>query len=713
LIHESIVGMTVKGNLPKAIIAINIPQAYLEYRSDIWNPPALWSEGINGVILDYNIAANSIFDHRSGGNNSTFASANGATGVNIGAWRLRADWQASYQHIENQNSQNQQNFNWNRFYAYRALPNLKSQLVLGESYLYSDLFDSFRFTGASLSSDINMLPPNLRGYAPQVTGVAQTNARVVVSQLGRIIYQTQVPAGPFKIQDLNDSVSGTLNVRVEEEDGTVREFNVDTASIPFLTRPGSIRYKTTIGRPSTYDHKVQGDLFFSGEFSWGVTNGWSLFGGSINSSDYNALSAGIGRDLLAFGALSFDITQSFANFDEQRNLQGRSYRLNYAKRFEEMNSQIQFAGYRFSEKDFISMSDFLILNGDLPRRYGRSKEMYNVSLSQNLPSYNTSISLSLNHQTYWDSQNRDYYSLSINQILNIGSIKNANLSLSAYQNKSDTSDTGAYLSLSLPLSSGARVSYSLSHNDADTRNQLGYFDRINDSTNYQISASHSDKFNNSAGAFISHTGERIQVNANINHIENSYTSIGGSSQGGLTITAKGADFHRNSTLGGTRLLVDTDQVAGIPVNGNGLSTTSNYFGKAVITDLSNYTRNQIKVDINKLPKNSEVIDSVAKMSLTQGAIGFQKINVISGQKKMLTLKLSDGDFLAFGTPILNSQDQTVGMVDNDGLAYLSGIRLGEKMVAQLGNSQECSFTFTESNLSKDESDALVCELQNK
>jgi len=39
--------------------------------------------------------------------------------------------------------------------------------------------------------------------------------------------------------------------------------------------------------------------------------------------------------------------------------------------------------------------------------------------------------------------------------------------------------------------------------------------------------------------------------------------------------------------------------------------------------------------------------------------------------------------------------------------------LGEKMVAQLGNSQECSFTFTESNLSKDESDALVCELQNK
>ncbi|ENC0234279.1 TPA: fimbria/pilus outer membrane usher protein, partial [Shigella sonnei] len=26
-----------------------------------------------------------------------------------------------------------------------------------------------------------MLPPNIRGYAPQITGIAETNARVVVS----------------------------------------------------------------------------------------------------------------------------------------------------------------------------------------------------------------------------------------------------------------------------------------------------------------------------------------------------------------------------------------------------------------------------------------------------------------------------------------------------------------------------------------------------
>ncbi len=54
-----------------------------------------------------------------------------------------------------------------------------------------------------------MLPPNLRGYAPEITGVATTNATVIVSQQGRIIYQEQVAAGPFRIQNLSDATTGS------------------------------------------------------------------------------------------------------------------------------------------------------------------------------------------------------------------------------------------------------------------------------------------------------------------------------------------------------------------------------------------------------------------------------------------------------------------------------------------------------------------------
>ncbi len=83
-----------------------------------------------------------------------------------------------------------------------------------------------------------MLPPNLRGYAPEVVGVARTNAKVTIRQQERVLYETQVAAGPFRIQDVNDAVTGELNVRVEEQDGSVQEFVLNTASIPYLTRRG-------------------------------------------------------------------------------------------------------------------------------------------------------------------------------------------------------------------------------------------------------------------------------------------------------------------------------------------------------------------------------------------------------------------------------------------------------------------------------------------
>ncbi len=97
-------------------------------------------------------------------------------------------------------SKNEHDFQWSRPYVYKALTSIKAKLTLGEDYFNTDLFDSFRFTGVGLRSDILMLPPNLRGYAPEITGVATTNATVIVSQQGRIIYQEQVAAGPFRIK---------------------------------------------------------------------------------------------------------------------------------------------------------------------------------------------------------------------------------------------------------------------------------------------------------------------------------------------------------------------------------------------------------------------------------------------------------------------------------------------------------------------------------
>lgn len=157
--------------------------------------------------------------------------------MNVGAWRFRADWQGNYSHRTDNSGGNEQNWSWNRYYLYRSIAAARAKLTLGEDYLSSDMFDSFRYTGASLISDDSMLPPNLRGYAPEVVGIAKTNAKVTISQQGRVIYETTVAAGPFRIQDLSNAISGKLDVKVAEEDGSSSQYQIDTATIPYLSRP--------------------------------------------------------------------------------------------------------------------------------------------------------------------------------------------------------------------------------------------------------------------------------------------------------------------------------------------------------------------------------------------------------------------------------------------------------------------------------------------
>lgn len=278
--ESSLKGMEVRGDLATSLLYISIPQAYLEYTSDDWDPPARWDEGIAGGVLDYSLNGQAQQQLR-GGERSYNVSGNGTAGVNLGAWRVRADWQGQFNHQSDGGVNTSKRLDWSRYYVYRALSDMGAKLTIGEDYLDSGLFDGFRFGGLNLRSDDSMLPPNLRGYAPEVVGVAKSNARVTISQQGRVLYETQVAAGPFRIQDISDAISGELNVRVEEQDGSVQEFQMNTANIPYLMRPGLIRYKLAAGKPSDIDHRYYGPMFGTGEFSWGVSNGWSLYGGAL------------------------------------------------------------------------------------------------------------------------------------------------------------------------------------------------------------------------------------------------------------------------------------------------------------------------------------------------------------------------------------------------------------------------------------------------
>ncbi|OKB64582.1 fimbrial assembly protein [Serratia marcescens] len=687
---RSLEGMEVRGDLSAAALYLNIPQAYLEYTAENWDPPARWDNGIPGILFDYNLNAQSQRQQKQG-TQAYNLSGNGTVGANVGAWRLRADWQSRFEHQGGNRAANRSSWDWSRYYAYRAIPRIGAKLTVGENFLYSDIFSSFRFTGASLVTDDNMLPPNLRGYAPEVTGIARTNAKVVIRQQGRVLYETQVAAGPFRIQDINNAVNGQLDVRVEEQDGSVQEFSMDTASIPYLTRPGSVRYKMSAGRPSDYRHQSNGPIFGTGEFSWGVSNGWSLYGGTVAGGDYNALAVGVGRDLMMFGALSFDTTQSRAKLKNQGTLGGGSYRLSYSKRFDDYDSQVTFAGYRFSQRNFMSMGEYLDAQA-FGSRANSSKEMYTLSFNQQVRDLGLSIFLDYDHQTYWNRPANDRYKLTLARYFDIGRFRNLSLSLSAYRNKyNGANDDGMYLSLSMPWGNNGSLSYNGSMSRSDNSHQIGYYDRLNERDSYQLSSGIS-RNGAMASGYYSHEGDVNQMSASASYQAGQYSSLGLSMQGGATATLQGAALHRSSTAGGTRMMLDTDGVPGIPIRGYTAPIMSNRFGKAVMVDVSNYYRNQFNIDLNALPDTAEVSGSVTQATLTEGAIGYRHFEVISGEKAMAIVRLADGTSPPFGATVLNRKKQEVGIINDDGNVYLSGINAGETMTVNWGGIAQCGFT---------------------
>ena len=697
----SLEGMDAKGDLASNSLYLSIPQAFLEYTAPDWDPPALWDDGIAGALFDYNL--NATRNNPQDGDKTTDMSGNGTAGFNMGAWRLRADWQAQKQ-SGSDNEQSGKAWDWSRYYAYRAVKALRSKLTVGEDYLDSDLFDNFRFAGASLKSDDNMLPPNLRGYAPEITGVAKTNAKVTVKQQGRVLYETQVAAGPFRIQDLNDAVSGKLDVTVTEQDGSVSTFQVDTANIPYLSRPGSVRFKAAVGKPNDTDHTSQGPVFGTGEFSWGINNGWSLYGGLLGSQDYNEASIGIGRDLLAFGAVSFDITRSKAKLPDEGTTSGNSYRVSYSKRFDEYDSQITFAGYRFSDKNFMSMEDYLDTRYDDADNY-TDKQLYTITFNKQFRDSGISIYANYSHQTYWNSPADDRFNVSVSKYFDIASFKDISANLSLYRSLSDgVKDDTIYLSISIPLGNGASVSY---NNQFNSSQNISYNKTIDNNNNYSLSAGRSSEGDASFNGFYTHNGDIAQMTGNAAYQQGQYSSVGLSLTGGMTATTKGAALHSVNSPGDTRLMVDTGGVSGVPINGISGTTKTNFFGKAVISGVNSYYRTDTSIDVSQLDDNVEAIKSVTQATLTEGAIGYRSFDVLAGEKMMAIIRLKDGSSPPFGATVYNSTQHETGIVNDNGMVYLTGMVPNTTMTVAWDGKVQCELQLPKVLRSPTDADAAA------
>ncbi|STQ45096.1 Heat shock protein E [Ewingella americana] len=446
--------------LPEARIAfdsneqrldISIPQIYLRQRAQGSVNPALWDSGVTAAMLGYNLNA---YNSQAGNYQykSLYAGIN--AGFNLGGWYLRHN--GSY----NATDHGEKHYSTINTYVQRDIPTLQGQLLLGQSNTQGQLFDTLPFTGVQLATDERMLPESLRGYAPDIHGIARTNARVTVRQSGQIIYETTVTPGEFLINDLYPTgYGGDLEVTVREADGSEQRFLVPYSSVAQLLRPGSNRYALVAGKLRNQFLHTNPQLY-QGTWQRGLSNIVTGYGGLQTSQDYYALQLG-----LAFGtpvgAVAADVTQARAHLnDDGLSSSGQSYRVTYSKSISETRSNLSVAAYRFSTSGYLDFNTAAETRDYLERGLGdsnlwRAKNRATVTASQGLPGSWGQFYISSSLQDYWNKSGSDkQYQLGYNnqfQSLSWG------INASRSQSGNGISQNNYQLTFSFPLGRAASV----------------------------------------------------------------------------------------------------------------------------------------------------------------------------------------------------------------------------------------------------------------
>ncbi len=487
---------------------------------------------------------------------------------------------------------------------------------------------------------------------------------------------------PFELPDLSQNISGNLDVSVRESDGSVRTWQVNTASVPFMARQGQVRYKVAAGRPlygGTHNNSTVSPDFLLGEATWGAFNNTSLYGGLIASTgDYQSAALGIGQNMGLLGALSADVTRSDARLPHGQKQSGYSYRINYAKTFDKTGSTLAFVGYRFSDRHFLSMPEYLQRRATDGGDAWHEKQSYTVTYSQSVPVLNMSAVLSVSRLNYWNAQSNNNYMLSFNKVFSLGDLQGLSASVSFARNQytGGGSQNQVYATISIPWGDSRQVSYSVQKdNRGGLQQTVNYSDFHNPDTTWNISAGHNRYDTGSNSSFSGSVQSRLpwgQAAADATLQPGQYRSLGLSWYGSVTATAHGAAFSQSMAGNEPRMMIDTGDVAGVPVNGN--SGVTNRFGVGVVSAGSSYRRSDISVDVAALPEDVDVSSSVISQVLTEGAVGYRKIDASQGEQVLGHIRLADSASPPFGALVVSGKSgRTAGMVGDGGLAYLTGL----------------------------------------
>lgn len=693
-------------------LEVNLPQAAQVRHPQGFISSELWETGVPSATLGYNLSAFRMASNGAPAATQTYLGLIG--GIHLGDWHLRHNgsysWQTQGGHDGYQSVAT---------YVQHDLVAWRSQLTVGDRFTDGSLFDSLGIRGATLASDDRMLPESLRQYSPLIRGTANGNAHVKITQNGNTLYETNVAAGEFRIDDLTPTgYGGDLLVTVTEADGSQRSFSVPYAAVAQSLRPGISRYQLSIGELREHQVKNHANVA-QATLQRGFTNLLTGYTGAQAANGYVAALVGASFNT-RYGALSVDLTRAHASIAGVKQTRGQSLRMSYSKFLNPTNTSITVAAYRYSSRGFWGARDALtardlLTRGQDPGQISRQRDQFQLTLSQPFGGRMGNVYASGSRTGFWDrSGSLAQFQVGYSNNLTLRGLNvSYNLSLERQRNTRydrprpprpfsrpddlfGRQENRFMANVSIPLGHSSRspmLSSGFTHdNRSGSSEQVSVSGSLgrDEVVSYGVSASHAGG-TNSGSASAQYRSSFATLSAGVAG-GSGYTqqSLGMSGM----VAVHGGGVTLGNALGETMAIVEAKGAEGARVNNMaGLHIDSR--GYAVVPYLMPYTTNSINIDPKGIPLDVELQSTTEQVVPRANAVVLVRFTTARGRAVMMSVRLADGSTLPFGTDVRDEKGDNVGIVAQGGRLFARGLNESGRLIATWGTreSERCTFAY--------------------
>jgi len=663
-------------------LSLSVPQIYTNQAVRGYVDPSQWDAGINAGVIGY---TTNVYRSTSRGQGQTAGYVGLNASAKLGSWHLNTLGSLSWAERGGKHYQNTATF------LQHDIPSWQAQFEAGDTFTSGEMFDSVRVRGMRLYTDDRMLPQSMRGYAPIVHGVAQTNAHVIIRQRGYIIYDANVAPGPFAIDDLYPTgYGGDLDVEVTEADGRVQRFSVPFSAVTQLLRAGQNRWSITAGKVEQ-QNLLDTPYVVQGTFQRGINNAVTGYTGLTLAIGYGAALVGAAVNT-PVGAFSADVTRATNHAPNQASTSGTSAKIAYNKNINETGTNLSVAAYRYATKGYVSLLDAVALRDASARGYDnhllQQRNRFDLNINQSLGDAYGQLFLQGSVLNYWEGRGRQVnfsagysnrwkslnYSFTAQRVLESDSQSFAPGSGLIDQipglpggfdfvRTPGRRDTRFMFNASLPLGRSDRaplLTTTFSHakeggnsSQASVSGMLGAERRFS----YNATAGQTSRSGGSGSLSAQYRSPLVQWGGGYSR-GSSYQQFNAGASGSLVVHGGGVTF--GPPTGDTIGLVHAADAAGASVS-NSQGAKVNGSGYAIVPNLMPYQLNTIVLDPKGADAGVELKSTTAHVAPRAGSVVELKYDTTHGRAIMVETALPDGRAVPFGAEVLDAQGNQVGI----------------------------------------------------